>query len=431
MTIKSPSNITITPPTGVKIDIVIPEDLWNQIPEARKQNQEEITTYLSDSLRIGILATVNASITIDTKEMQRVIKDGMNDINNSHETARLELENLVSNKLTGSKSELAIALKDTLGKDGSLATLLQDLNTNLTDPDFNGSIPAATRSELVSAANTVKAELEQALDITDNNTGLGKFVRNQNQVVADIQELINSGFKEIKTALNVDEILAQKEDEIAELKDKSTHKGVYFENDAVEALQDIADVLGDRIEHTGGEGEGASRSKVGDIVIVIQHKGIQEQRIAIEAKAGNISRKELIRQVRSAVDNRNAVRGIGLMERRNMGKTQHILGQDDDNYIIGVDWANDDFLSLEVTYRMLRSVIIADSLKSQGVGELDVDELKKHFEQMVSDLGMMQSMKSQTRTAINTLEGVRSNMDVLEKKLKSQLEDAESFLRSE
>ena len=73
----------------------------------------------------------------------------------------------------------------------------------------------------------------------------------------------------------------------------------------------------------------------------------------------------------------------------------------------------------------------ADSLKSQGVGEIDVDELKKHFEQMESDLGMMQSMKSQTRTAINTLEGVRSNMDVLEKKLKSQLQDAESFLRSE
>ena len=53
---------------------------------------------------------------------------------------------------------------------------------------------------------------------------------------------------------------SQKEQEIAELKDKSSHKGIHFENDAVDTLQDVADVR-DRIEHTGGSGEGASRSK--------------------------------------------------------------------------------------------------------------------------------------------------------------------------
>ena len=121
-------------------------------------------------------------------------------------------------------------------------------------------------------------------------------------------EQIDARMKRIEDALNVDEALQARADEIEELKDKSSHKGIHFENDAVDALQDTADVLGDRIEHTGGSGEGASRSKVGDIVIVIQHQGVPEMRIAIEAKAGSISRKKLIEQVRNGVTNRRARR---------------------------------------------------------------------------------------------------------------------------
>ena len=62
-------------------------------------------------------------------------------------------------------------------------------------------------------------------------------------------------------------------------------------------------------------------------MIIIQHQGVPELRIAIEAKAGNISRKKLIEQVRNGVANHNAFRGIGLMDRKYMGKTQHVLAE--------------------------------------------------------------------------------------------------------
>ena len=44
---------------------------------------------------------------------------------------------------------------------------------------------------------------------------------------------------------------------------------------------------------------------------------------------------------------------------------------------------------------------------------------------------MIQSMKVQTTNAIGTLEGVRSNMDVMEKKVRSQLAEAEDLLRGD
>ena len=111
-----------------------------------------------------------------------------------------------------------------------------------------------------------------------------------------------------------------------------------------------------------------------------------------------------------------------------MGVTQHVIGQEGENYIVGVDWANGDFLSLEVTYRMLRSVMIADALRMEGSESIDIDAIKKRLEQAKTDLGMIQSMKTQTKTAIGTLEGVRSNMDVMQNKVKEQLSKAEDLL---
>ena len=424
------------------VELDIPHEVWVQIPERFRRSEEDACDYLLNAVNIGILAMKNAGLTIDTSELQSMVERTAEQTLSQQSEINEQLEQFVNSTLTGDDSLLARRLKETLGTNGMLEQLINDLLENLTDPDRATSIPAKTSQVLLDQANTVMDTLNAATDITDETTNLGKFVRDQRTRVGDIQtmmteamtkmgEQIDARMKRIEDALNVDEALQARADEIEELKDKSSHKGIHFENDAVDALQDTADVLGDRIEHTGGSGEGASRSKVGDIVIVIQHQGVPEMRIAIEAKAGSISRKKLIEQVRNGVTNRNAVRGIGLMDRKHMGKTQHVLGQEGENYIIGVDWAEDDFLALEVTYRMLRSVMIAEALRMDGTDTIDVDAIQKRLEQAKIDLGMLQSMKTQTSTAIGTLEGVRSNMDLMEKKVRAQLSEAEDLLRDE
>ena len=193
-------------------------------------------------------------------------------------------------------------------------------------------------------------------------------------------------------------------------------------------MQDIAGILGDRIEHTGGEGEGAGRSKVGDIVIVIQQKGLVPIRIAIEAKAGNIGRKSLVEQVRSGVKNRGSVCGIGLMERKHMGKKMHVVEQEGENYIVGVDWSAEEWVALEVVYRTLRTNLIAEHIRNSGDDEIDVEAIKKHLTQAKTDLGLFQSMKAGASSAITTIEALRSNLDKVEKKVKEQLSKAEDLL---
>lgn len=395
--------------------------------------------YLQNATQIGILAMANASLSLDTSELERMVEHTAEKTLSQQQEINQNLEFFVESNLTGNDSLLARRLQETLGTDGLLERLLNSLSDNLTDPDQANSIPAKTGQVLLEQATQVMSTLNEATDITDEKTNLGKFVREQRERVGEIQtmvaqsmtkmgEQLDARMKRIEDALNVDEALQAKEQAIDELQEKSSGKGIHFENDSVDALQDIAGLFGDRVEHTGGEGEGASRSKVGDIVLIINHTGLSPLRVAIEAKAGKTGRKDLLRQIRAGVKNRSALCGIGLMERKHMGARSFVVEKEDENYLVGVDWRNDDFLALEVVYRTLRIQLINDQLQSQGETDVDVDALKKSLAQIKTDLGTFQAMKGNATNAINVIENLRDQIETLERKLKRELKDAESLL---
>ena len=61
-----------------------------------------------------------------------------------------------------------------------------------------------------------------------------------------------------------------------------------------------------------------------------------------------------------------------------MGVRQQVVEQEGENFIVGVDWDNQDFLALEVVYRTLRVQLIAEEIRSSGEDGIDVNSLKKH-----------------------------------------------------
>jgi hypothetical protein len=320
MTIREPRTIEPTDEGSAhSIELKIPHNVWVQIPERFRVSEEDLMDYLQNATQIGILAMANASLSLDTSELERMVEHTAEKTLSQQQEINQNLEVFVESNLTGNDSLLARRLQETLGSDGHLERLLNSLSDNLTDPDQANSIPAKTGQVLLEQATQVMTTLNEATDITDEKTNLGKFVREQRERVGEIQtmvaqsmtkmgEQLDARMKRIEDALNVEQALQAKEQAIEELQEKSTGKGIHFENDSVEALQDIAGLFGDRVEHTGGEGEGASRSKVGDIVLILNHTGLSPLRVAIEAKAGKIARKELLRQIRAGVKNRSALR---------------------------------------------------------------------------------------------------------------------------
>ena len=425
MTMNNPRRIRIkVPGDDDVINMTIPEDLWKQIPEQRRQTIQDLTDYLLDSLRIGILATVNASITIDTKKMEEVVDGGIKDMENQ----KKELNRLFNEKLIGEKSDLSVQLKNTLGEDGSLANLLKNLKSNLTNPELAGSIPAATKNELFLAANKVKDDLNRALDITDESTSLGKLIKNQDNRLKEIERYFTEQYTELKTALRVDETLQKQAEENKELKDKSSHKGTWFENDTLEALKQIAAASkwNDEITHTGGNVVKGSLVKAGDILIKIGSPG--NLTIALEAKSGGIGMAEISREAKKGREARTADAGIGVMTRKARGVTQSMLsnvnaGMDT---IAVVDWAageeNDDlsaWVALEVAYVTIRAKLIAEHLSATTT--IDADAINKQVDQVITDLKGFSDLKTKTTNAKTSVQAIEDVVMVLEEKIKISL----------
>ena len=410
-------------------NLLVPIDILNKIPDDIKNDPDRLRGHLVRALKIGLLAIEGGEFTLSTERIENAIESTVTKYQDFDAAFEESLSRLIDQKLTGDESQLANRLSAVFGERGDLRTRLDAIFDDISNPDKASSVPNRVTEVMDTKFQNVETEITSALDVAKEDSPLRSFLNEQRTNFNQLKTDMETEMGRIQTALNVDEILQAKEDEIAELYSKSSGKGIHFENDSVDALQDIAGLFGDRIDHTGGEGVGKSRTKIGDVVIVIISPGVPEIRIAIEAKSGSsIGRKELVRQTRDGVKMRGAVCGIGLMERKHMGVRQQVVEQEGENFIVGVDWDNQDFLALEVVYRTLRAQLIAEEIRSSGEDGIDVNSLKKHLTQAKTDLGLLQGLKGGARSAITTLEDLRNNLDLIEDKVKEQLSKAEDLL---
>ena len=410
-------------------NLLVPADILNKIPDDIKNEPDRLRGHLVRALKIGLLAIEGGEFTLSTERIENAIESTVTKYQDFDAAFEESLSRLIDQKLTGDESQLANRLSAVFGERGDLRTRLDAIFDDISNPDKASSVPNRVTEVMDTKFQNVETEITSALDTASEDSPLRRFLTEQQTNFTNLRNDLKNEMSLIKTALNVDELLQEKEEEIAELYSKSTGKGIHFENDSVDALQDIAGLFGDRIEHTGGEGVAGSRSKIGDIVIVVISPGIPEIRISIEAKSGSsIGRKELVRQTRDGVKMRGAVCGIGLMERKHMGVRQQVVEQEGENFIVGVDWDNQDFLALEVVYRTLRAQLNAEEIRSSGEDGIDVNSLKKHLTQAKTDLGLLQGLKGGARSAITTLEDLRNNLDLIEDKVKEQLSKAEDLL---
>jgi len=411
----------------------IPENILNKIHDDIRNDENRLRGHLVRAVKIGLLSIEGGEFTLSTERIENVINSTSTSMVDKYQQFdqdfSSDLTALIDQKLTGKESELANRLSSAFGERGDLKTRLDTIFDDISNPEKASSVPNRVSEVIEAKFDGIENEVTKALDLAKEDSPLRQFLTTQQNTISTLKTDIETQMSDIRTALNVDEILQQKEAEKEELYQQSTQKGHHFENDAVDSLQDIAGLFGDRIEHTGGEGVGKSRSKIGDIVIVIMSPGIPEIRVAIEAKSGSsISRKELVKQTRDGVKMRGAVCGIGLMERKHMGVRQQVVEQEAENYIVGVDWDNQDFLALEVVYRTLRAQLIAEEIRSSGDDEIDVEAVKRHLTQAKTDLGLFQSMKGGAKSAITTLEELRTNLDIVEDKVRKELSKAEDLL---
>ena len=106
-----------------------------------------------------------------------------------------------------------------------------------------------------------------------------------------------------------------------------------------------------------------------------------------------------------------------------------IVEKEDENYLVGVDWKNDDFLALEVVYRTLRIQLINEQLQAQGDIDVDVDCFEEVSCSNKNRPWRLPSHERQRQQRdMSVIQNLKDQIEALERKLKQELKDAEALL---
>mmetsp|Transcript_16186 Transcript_16186/g.28286 ORF Transcript_16186/g.28286 Transcript_16186/m.28286 type:complete len:525 (-) Transcript_16186:20-1594(-) len=421
----------------------VPGHLIQQLPPDIRSDTKLRDEYLLKSLEIGIRAVAQAGISLDTTFVKATFEDFANDVRRQSQDSQSQLQGLISSQLTGDDSNLARLLMDQLGERGHLASLLEDVCARLADPGRDTSLPNAISEKVKKMLDAEREQVAGLVNAADSNSPLGMFLLQQKQSVellqsdytrksALLEEGLKQHMKDIRMALNVDQRLQAAQERIEAVTDKSTGKGVSFEEAGYESLVRVARNLGDRVEACGTELVDGTNRKIGDHLIHICHPGLPESaKIVVEQKAGKLGRKPMLRQMADAMQFRCAAAAIGLMQRKNMTKTQVAFDQHGPNQIIvGVDWTEDqnDWFALEVAYRTLRAQIVAAALQRDEESSLDVEALRAQLKSVESSLGGAQKIKVNATSAKASLESITATITEMEANIRQELKLMERTL---
>ena len=280
----------------------VPGTYVRRVPQSvLDESTEALDQHLLKALDIGLIAMDSATAGLNMSELEEKMETKLTEFSQGLDEAANGLSDFLEAKIVGDDSVLKADLEAVLGQDGSIAKLFEDMAKGLTDPDLKTSVSSKMLSTFEQGLAGELAKVTALLDVTKEDSPMAASVRTINKAQRDsAKEMIDyldkmakeqtATFNEILKGLELAKKDAEAEAAQKEALRKMSHKGVYFENDMLEALHQIraASKWNDDITATGAQAVEGSLVKAGDIKIEIVDSALTSTvvSIAVEAKAG-------------------------------------------------------------------------------------------------------------------------------------------------
>jgi hypothetical protein len=201
----------------------------------------------------------------------------------------------------------------------------------------------------------------------------------------------------------------EKAQEVAAEHARGTAKGRPYEEAVAEAVDAIAQGMGDDCEAVGDFGGAGGRK--GDVVVDIDGcAGAPAGRIVFEAKHSRKSRKEALSELEEAMTQRSADFGVWVVpsEDRLPARAQALREVGGDKLFVVFDPEDGTRLALEVAYSLARARVL---MAKGGVDGLDAPALRAEVERA---LGAMEDVRKIKLHLTNAAGGIESARGVLE-----------------
>ena len=306
------------------------------------------------------------------------------------------------------------------------------------NPNNTESLPFVTAQVMVEKLTEAFADFEEMRkeDVSKMNETLSKslqsFQEAHSNFVAAFDKANEAKDEALWKALGL-------KDKLDDAEDKSTAKGVKFEDDVSEQLTALAGHFGDDFEDVGNKTDGIGNSKVGDHLSTIMHGKKPVGKIVFEDKAGQTQiggASGLVSQLNQSMAHYGADAAIGIVNSKRAParlKNSGYLRTSSNTHLVCVDWEEGDFTILDILYPIVREIVTIQSAKSTGEDSSAVSNAVVEIcEEALSDLKEFNKLKLNLRNsvaagALNTA----SALEVAQNKLQATFQRLVSLHRED
>jgi hypothetical protein len=319
---------------------------------------------------------------------------------------------------------------------GTVATVLQRIDSaalKLIDPE-TGVIAQKLREATESINDDSNEALKSMLSPKDAASPIG-------QLLTSVTTALNTHVNGIKTDINsVTELLNKfigSQDKKKELYVKSREKGGDLEEILDAIIQREAAVHGDDARYTG-DTSAPSGANVGDEVITLHPSVTANSQVNIvwEAKTdmtfkdakGRLKREKLVKELNSAITNRDAVCGIFVSDTNGLDlEVQPIWQEFEGNKLaIVIDVEDPDERLVRLAYLWARSYAIR-SVTPEDV-DYDVEAIERVINNLVSEIGTLRQLKAAHTPIKENILKAQSFVENFEDKLNDFMDELRDLL---
>ena len=418
--VKQLNNIEVNSSKVIINDLVIENEELSQYI-TNSENREQA---LLEVISLGVQTLNTLKNSIEKDYTKKVFKEMSESMDKTLDTTLTSIQDEFNNYFDDEDGTFIKELNDSSSE---LSKTLKEEFENFLDPTKTESAITKIKEVLTEAKEQSKLSFEEALNPSVESS---KIYELKTQLVDSFNNKIDEISKQVSdltSALGIEE-------KTAELKEKSTQKGLEFEEVVQTKLVDLAP--NDFVSRVSKEKGSVAKSDKGDHVLTISQGNENEVNIVFESKSGNDfdSTSKIKKYLDEAMKNRDSE--VGVMVFDEISRYKELSANpffiiDENKLAVYLDKENsEDDTAFRVCYVYARQLALKISKTNVTTNEVDLNMLRDELNDILTEINNLRAIKMANTEAKGQIDKSTQLLEGKQSKIKKSLEKLFTELES-